>query len=530
MKYLILLLLTIITSLEGMQGQIYDPVSFEAEIHNVKDSTSYLTITATIEDGWHLYSQNIPQNGPIPTTFKFKKSNKYIIADEVIEPAGIQVEDPVFDMNIKYFEKSAKFSVPIELLSEEAFLLQGSIEYMVCDDKRCLPPTIKKFEAEYGEVNNIKEEQNNFPNTIKSSSVHNSHNLDKNEGNNLANISKEIFIVTIISGFAALLALSLLPIIPITVNFFPQKRKSRIVYMRKTILLGFGFVIIFQLLPILTTTFLGNDVLIMLYKNSWLNFLLFILSLIFALLLMADFQIIFPSHDKTTSKPETDYSGIPWIFYMSLALITISFSSNSLIAEKLLISDLRNNAFAPLIRTIGYFLVIILPLLLFTTFPKWINRLRSSGELHTIRVSFGFLQLAVAVKFLSNADQALQMHILEREVFLAMWIAIFGLLTFYLFGKIRLPYDSGISRISIARLITGFIILSFVIYLIPGLWGAPLKMIKGFPPSIQYSESPMEVGTTTDETHYILGNKDIIFEKASYQQRLSQMAGITEKN
>jgi len=245
------------------------------------------------------------------------------------------------------------------------------------------------------------------------------------------------------------------------------------------------------------TVIFGADALNALSTNVWFNIIFFILLVIFAVSFMGAFEIVLPSSWGTKIDSKADKGGLVGIFFMALALAIVSFSCTGPIVGTLLVEAASRGGAAPVIGMLGFSLAIALPFALFAAFPGWLNSLpRSGGWLNTVKVTLGFLELALAFKFLSNADLVLQLHILEREIFLAIWIGIFGMLALYLFGKIHLPHDSKEDHISVGRLLTGLVALIFTIYLIPGLWGAPLKLISGFPPPLQYSESPDGIGSS----------------------------------
>jgi thiol:disulfide interchange protein DsbD len=232
--------------------------------------------------------------------------------------------------------------------------------------------------------------------------------------------------------------------------------------------------------------------------NVWFNLIFFLLLIIFAVSFLGAFEIMLPNSWANTVDSQADRGGVIGILFMALALAVVSFSCTGPIVGTLLVQAASKGGIAPIVGMLGFSLALALPFMLFAMFPGWLNSLpKSGGWLNTVKVVLGFLELALAFKFLSNADLVLQLHFLEREVFLAIWIAIFGTLALYLFGKITLPHDSPMSHISVGRLSFGLVVLSFTIYLIPGLWGAPLKLINAFPPPMEYSESPLGIGTNS---------------------------------
>lgn len=304
-----------------------------------------------------------------------------------------------------------------------------------------------------------------------------------------------IFFVAFISGFAALLTPCVFPMIPLTVSFFTKQGKSRAKRIRNVIFYGLSIVSIYVILGLIVTKIFGADALNALSTDVWFNLIFFVILVAFASSFLGAFEILLPSSWVNKADQQVDKGGLIGILFMALVLAIVSFSCTGPIVGTLLVEAASNGGIAPVIGMLGFSSALALPFTLFALFPSWLNSLPKSGSwLNTVKVVLGFLELALAFKFLSNADLVLQLHFLEREVFIAIWIAIFGALTLYLFGKIVLPHDSLVSHISVGRLYLGLVTLMFTVYLIPGLWGAPLKLISAFPPPPTYSESPFGVG------------------------------------
>ncbi len=285
--------------------------------------------------------------------------------------------------------------------------------------------------------------------------------------------------------------------IPMTVSFFTKQSKTKAIGIRNAILFGVSIVFLYVLLGTVVTSIFGADSLNALSTNVWFNIIFFLLLIVFAVSFLGAFEITLPSSWGTKVDSQADRGGLIGIFFMALALAIVSFSCTGPIVGTALVAAAAQGGIAPVISMLGFSLAIALPFSLFAAFPGWMNSLpKSGGWLNTVKVFLGFLELALAFKFLSNADLVLQGHWLEREVFIAIWITIFGALALYLFGKIKLPHDSDLPHISVGRLSLGLVVMTFTIYMIPGLWGAPLKLISGFPPPMHYSESSYGVGYT----------------------------------
>ena len=486
MKRVLFGLLFLLTSLVPY-AQILEPVEWSTSVEKVSESEFILIATATIDPGWHLYSQTIPDDGPIPTTFSYKDvEGKYKLVGETIEDEGHEEFDKVFEMNIKYFEDKAEFKQRIALLTTDKITINETVEFMVCDDTQCLTPT--EIELNYVVQGGA---------VAQTDETGSSETTDSNPEKDSSRGLLSIFLIAFLSGFAALLTPCVFPMIPMTVSFFTKQSKTKATGIRNAIIYGISIILIYVLLGSLVTAIFGADSLNALSTNVWFNIIFFLLLVVFAVSFLGAFELTLPSSWSTKVDAQADRGGLIGIFFMALALAIVSFSCTGPIVGTLLVEAASKGGIAPIVGMLGFSLAIALPFALFAAFPGWLNSLpKSGGWLNTVKVVLGFLELALAFKFLSNADLVLQLHLLEREVFLAIWITIFGVLALYLFGKIRLPHDSPLTHISVGRLSFGLLVLSFTIYLIPGLWGAPLKLISGFPPPMQYSESPHGVGYT----------------------------------
>lgn len=473
-------------------AQIYEPVEWETEVKKISEEEYQLVFNAFIDENWHLYSQELPEGAALPTVFIFENAgDKYELVGDTRESESVTEYDQVFEMELSYFANQATFTQNIKVLDSSLNRINARAEYQVCDDKACI------FEQEDFEF--VIREGGASPDAEDKSEAETSEELEINDTEEKRSFWG-IFIVAFLSGFAALLTPCVFPMIPMTVSFFTKQSKSRAAGIRNAIFYGISIVVIYVLLGSLVTLIFGADSLNALSTNVWFNVVFFVLLVIFATSFMGAFEIVLPSSWGTKIDSKADKGGLIGIFFMALALAIVSFSCTGPIVGTLLVEAASKGGIAPIIGMLGFSLAIALPFGLFAAFPGWLNTLpRSGGWLNTVKVTLGFLELALAFKFLSNADLVLQLHLLEREVFLAIWITIFGALAFYLFGKIRLPHDSKEDHISVGRLITGIIVLAFTIYLIPGLWGAPLKIISGFPPPLQYSESPYGVGSSKGE-------------------------------
>jgi len=507
MKKLIIIC-TLLFSLSGV-SQIHEPVKWTTSVEKISDTEYNLISKATIESGWHLYSQYVPEDGPIPTTFSYDNTNEHFnLIGNTLEEEGHTVEDAVFNMKIKYFENNATFVQKVKVLNDVT-TIRGSVEFMVCDDERCLPPDEVDLKFNLSKPALAKEAVDKVLNKTPNTSKYLVKITDPKPENDSKRGLWSIFIIAFLSGFAALLTPCVFPMIPLTVSFFTKQSLNKAQGIRNAIFYGISIIIIYVLLGTAITGIFGADALNRLATNVWFNIIFFLLLVVFAISFLGAFEITLPSSWANKVDAQSNKKGLIGIFFMALALAIVSFSCTGPIVGTLLVEAASKGGIAPIIGMLGFSLAIALPFALFAMFPGWMNSLpKSGGWLNTVKVVLGFLELALAFKFLSQADLVLQTHLLEREVFIAIWIAIFGALAFYLFGKIQLPHDSSLTHISVGRLSLGLVVLSFTIYMIPGLWGAPLNLISAFPPPQDYSESPYGVGftkllagTTTIESH-----------------------------
>ena len=489
MKYLLSLFI-FISSL-NVFSQMEDPITWSTSVEKLSDSTFVLVSEAIIEEGWHLYAQEVPQDGPIPTSFSFDSSQgSFLLEGKTQEENGIVVDDAVFQMKIKFFEKKTVFKQKIKVL-KGIETINAIVEFMVCDDTKCLSPT----EVDLVFDLKIKANKENSKSLEKSNlSVALDHTAQENENSDLLSL----FLLSFFAGLAALLTPCVFPMIPMTVSFFTKQSKTKAIGIRNAIFFGFSIIIIYVVIGLAVSAIFGPSALNALSTNIWFNLLFFLLLVFFAASFLGAFELVLPSSWGTKIDAKADKGGYVGIFFMALALAIVSFScTGPLVGSALVAAATTGERVAPIVSMLGFSTAIALPFALFAAFPGWLNSLpKSGGWLNTVKVVLGFLELALAFKFLSNVDLVLQLHLLEREVFIAIWIAIFGVLSVYLFGKIQLPHDTPLKHISVGRLFLGLVSLTFTIYMIPGLWGAPLNIISAFPPPQHYSESPYGVGFT----------------------------------
>jgi thiol:disulfide interchange protein DsbD len=505
-----------------VNAQIFNPVKWSTEVKRISETDAELIINAKIENKWHLYSTKASESdepGPIPTEFTFTKTNDYELVGKIIEGKAIKEHDPNFDMVVAYFAKSAKFIQKIKIKNKGSFKIIGNVNFMVCDDQRCLPPTDEELVFEIPEfISNSNE--NNVTTTNSETIVNETENTitetedtilkadieePKIETKELSNKTEEnsslwlIFLQGLIGGFAALLMPCIYPMLPLTVSFFTKQSKTKAEGIRKATIYGISIIVLYVLLGMVVTILFGSDALNELSTNPWFNIFFFVLFVVFAISFFGAFELTLPSSWVNKADAASNKGGLIGIFFMAATLSLVSFSCTGPIIGTLLVQAANDGQFlGPAMGMFGFSFALAIPFALFAAFPGWLNSMpKSGGWLNTVKVTLGFIELALALKFLSNADLVLQAGWLKRELFLAIWIGIFGLMTMYLLGIFRMPHDSPVNELSIPRLLVAMTSLIFTIYLIPGMWGAPLKIVSGFPPPQFYSESPNGVGANS---------------------------------
>ena len=379
-------------------------------------------------------------------------------------------------MDLRFYTTDVTFKQKI--LTESATSIKGEVYFMVCDEKMCLPPEAVEFEISLNNSN---------------SSLSSPEETAENEESN--STSKRsfwgIFFLSFISGFAALLTPCVFPMIPMTVSFFTKQSKTKSEGIRNAIFYGISIIVIYVLLGTVVTAVFGSEVLSEMATNFWFNIIFFVLLSVFAISFLGAFEIVLPSSWVNAADKGADKGGMIGIFFMAFTLALVSFSCTGPIVGTLIVEAAQVGGMMPIVGMFGFSLAIALPFGLFAAFPGWLNSLpQSGGWLNSVKVVLGFLELGLAMKFLSNADLVIDAGWVTREVFLAFWIVISAMLGFYLIGKIRLPHDSAIEKLPVSRVLLAVITFTFTIYLIPGMWGAPLKLIAGFPPPMTYAEAP----------------------------------------
>ena len=514
-----------------LQAQIKDPVKFKTEFNTLSDTEAEIVFTAAIDKGWHVYSTELGDGGPISATFNVDKTSGIELLGK-LKPVGKEVAtfDKLFEMKVRYFENTAKFIQKVKLTGG-AYEIEGYLEYGACDDESCLPPTEVPFKfsgvaktanaaaakAEQPEKKEVEKKEEAAPvvskDTVAMMELVPATTTDASTGIQPAVASGElwkpviselqalgeehtqgdmswiyIFVTGFLGGLLALFTPCVWPIIPMTVSFFLKRSKDKKKGIRDAWTYGASIVVIYVALGLAITLIFGASALNALSTNAIFNILFFLMLVVFAASFFGAFEITLPSKwsNAVDSKAEST-TGLLSIFLMAFTLSLVSFSCTGPIIGFLLVQvSTTGSIVAPAIGMLGFAIALALPFTLFALFPSWLKSMpKSGGWMNVIKVTLGFLELAFALKFLSVADLAYGWRLLDRETFLALWVVIFALLGFYLLGKIKFPHDDDDNKVGVTRFFMALVSLAFAVYMVPGLWGAPLKAVSAFAPPMQ---------------------------------------------
>ena len=519
----ILLLLTALTTVA--YAQMVEPIHFSAQLKTSSTDEAEIIFTAKIDKGWHLYSTELGEDGPISASFHINKMDGAQTVGKLM-PRGKEVSqfDNMFGMKLRFFEGTGSFVQKIKF-TKANYDIDCYLEYGACNDEMCLPPSqialVKKGQApvvastEKKDADKTKDKEKQEPAVTMEQPV---SATDSTPSTPSADIIEKtmtdegqmqklwkpvieemkaydesttdtslfyIFLAGLVGGFLALFTPCVWPIIPMTVSFFLKRNKERKKAIREAVSYGVSIIVIYVLLGMLVTLLFGASALNALSTNAVFNIFFCLLLVVFAASFFGAFELTLPSSwsNKIDQKSEST-SGILSIFLMAFTLALVSFSCTGPIIGFLLVAvSTQGNLLAPTIGMLGFAIALAIPFTLFALFPSLLKSApKSGGWMNTVKVVLGFIELAFALKFLSVADLAYGWHILDREVFISLWIVIFGLLAIYLFGWLKFPHDEPEHRTNVPQFFLGMISMAFSIYMLPGLWGAPLKAISAFAP------------------------------------------------
>ena len=508
----------------GMSAEIQKPVTWSFSNKQVSDTEFNLILTANIDNTWHLYSQFIGEGGPVPTSFKFKPSPDYVLVGKASEsPKPKKIFEKVFGMDVAFFEKKATFTQKVKLKAP-ATKITGTLTFMVCDDSQCLPPEDLDFSfdlkgakvvaadaktiaptAATPAADTAKTAVTTAPTAVKDSAA----SVVKTQPLAVAptDAGKQslwaIFILGVLGGFAAFFMPCIFPMVPMTVSYFTKKEVTKRKGVINALIYGLSIVVIYVVLGLLITVIFGADALNVLSTNGIFNFFFFLLLVAFALSFLGAFELVLPSSWVNKMDSKSEKSGLGGLFFMAGTLALVSFSCTGPIVGTLLVqAATMGQLLGPAVGMSGFAIALAIPFVLFAMFPSWMKAMpKSGGWLNSVKVVLGFLELAFSFKFLSNVDLAYHWNWFDREIFLSLWIVISALMGFYLLGKLKLPNDSDVKHVSTPRLVLAIITLSFTMYMIPGLWGAPLKSISAFLPPMSTQDFVMSAGSAPAAAH-----------------------------
>ena len=553
-----------------LQAQIKDPVKFKTEFNTLSDTEAEIVFTAAIDKGWHVYSTELGDGGPISATFNVDKTSGIELLGK-LKPVGKEVAtfDKLFEMKVRYFENTAKFIQKVKLTGG-AYEIEGYLEYGACDDESCLPPTEVPFKfsgvaktanaaaakAEQPEKKEVEKKEEAAPvvskDTVAMMELVPATTTDASTGIQPAVASGElwkpviselqalgeehtqgdmswiyIFVTGFLGGLLALFTPCVWPIIPMTVSFFLKRSKDKKKGIRDAWTYGASIVVIYVALGLAITLIFGASALNALSTNAIFNILFFLMLVVFAASFFGAFEITLPSKwsNAVDSKAEST-TGLLSIFLMAFTLSLVSFSCTGPIIGFLLVQvSTTGSIVAPAIGMLGFAIALALPFTLFALFPSWLKSMpKSGGWMNVIKVTLGFLELAFALKFLSVADLAYGWRLLDRETFLALWIVIFALLGFYLLGKIKFPHDDDDNKVGVTRFFMALVSLAFAVYMVPGLWGAPLKAVSAFAPPMQ----TQDFNLYKNEVHAKFDDYDLGMEYARLKLILLRVSAVRD--
>ncbi len=535
----------------GVQAQIIEPVKWKTEFKKLSDSEAEIVFTAVADKGWHIYSVDLPDDGPTSLIFNIEKISGAELQGKLdLRSKVITQYDKMFEMELSYFENTAVVAQKVKLTGGN-YEIAGYLEYGACDDESCLPPTAVEFNysgtssgsagasavtnqptatQENAVIPTTPLEVTSSNNTVSSGSTVSDYwtpvidelNAFGDTVDDTGNLWLYIFFSGFMGGLLALFTPCVWPIIPMTVSFFLKRSQDKKKGIRDASLYGASIVVIYVTLGIAITLIFGASALNALSTNAIFNILFFLLLVVFAASFFGAFEITLPSSWSTAVDNKAEKTGgFIGIFLMAFTLALVSFSCTGPIIGFVLVDiSTTGSILAPSIAMFGFALALAIPFTLFALFPSWLKSMpKSGGWMNVIKVVLGFLELAFALKFLSVADLAYGWGLLDRETFLALWIVIFGLLGIYLLGKIKFPHDDDNTKVSVPRFFLAMISLAFAVYMIPGLWGAPLKAVSAFAPPM-YTQ---DFNLYTDEVHAQFDDYDAGME---YAKRVGKPAMI----
>ncbi len=520
MKKILSLLLFVGLAWASM-AQIMDPVKWTFQVKDLNENESELVFTAQLDEGWHLYSQHTDPNGPIGISFEFTPSKDYALKGKVSEPKPHEEFDKDFNCTVRSFSGRVVFRQKIERLSAKDFKVKGTYSYQLCNNGSCIAPEDRDFTfnvkgAQHPNDATAKNEEpvadtatevlqeNEATIDTATPAVTESNSDTKPEGKQQSLIV--VFLLALLGGVLTMFTPCVFPMIPMTVNFFMNSTDDKRTSRRQAWFFGFSIVFLFAILGAILTLIFGPEALYFIGTHWIPNLIFFIIFLIFSLSFFGLFEIKMPEKWINKSDEQADKGGLLAPFFIALTTVLVSFSCTGPILGAALVSlsTSTTDRWVSLITMLGFGIGFAAPFTLLAMFPSVLKNMKSGGWLNTVKVVFAFLELAFGLKFLSMADLYCHWRLLDRETYLALWIVIFGLMGMYLLGKLKFKGDEEVQHIGVVRLFLAIIDLAFVVYMIPGLWGAPLKAISGFVPPMTTQDFNIERSIEDNAATYVI--------------------------
>jgi len=536
-KSFLFLIFAILALITTSNAQILQPVKWSFEAKQVNSEEFDLLLKATMDKGWHIYGTDIPEDGPIPTSFKFTPSDDYELSGSLKTPKPIEKYDNAFEMDLRYFDDNAVFTQRVKMKSGTAFTIKGELEYMACDDSRCLPPeyvefffdlpgakikdvqksventeaepvVVKKEDSKSGPVTETSEKE------VVQESVKQGGTATKEDKSAAPVESKQdgslwsFFFLALGIGFVGLLTPCVYPMIPMTVTFFMNASQNKLKAKSQAVFFGLSIIFIYTVIGILVSVIFGADTIKQVSEHWITNIIFFLLFAIFAASFFGMFELVLPAWLTSKSDRQADKGGYIGAFFMALTLVLVSFSCTAPFVGGILVEAATGQVLKPTVGMFGFSLAFGIVFTLLALFPAFLNKMpKSGGWLNSVKVVLAFLILFIGMKYLNVPNQALGWGI-TREVFIAVWIVLFTLMGFYLLGKIRFSHDSPVDHVAVPRLVLVIASFAFAVYLLPGLFGAPLKIVSGYMPSESAWDLDDIIRESTENISVIGSNDD----------------------
>jgi thiol:disulfide interchange protein DsbD len=519
--------LALLFSVNTLFAQVEEPVKWTFTTEKIDDTHVNLIFKAKIEDKWHLYSAYTPAGGPIAMYFSFEESDGFVLVDSIIESPEPHTEfDDVFGVDVMSFAGEVTFTQQVELLNKEGFVIKGYLDGQACIDGQCVPVTVDfafglngaKVDAK-GEV--IAEGTPETPMLVKENTFGNAEDKES---------LFFFFILAFLGGLLAILTPCVFPMIPMTISFF-MKESNKIKARLNAFAFGISIVLIYTFAGSILAIIFGPSIANWLSTHWIPNTIFFLIFMIFAASFFGAFEIMMPSKLVNKSDSKVDKGGVLGAFFMALTLVLVSFSCTGPIVGSILVESFGGSIVKPIIGMLGFALAFALPFTLLALFPGWLKNMpKSGGWLNTVKVVLGFIEVAFGFKFLSVVDQTYHLGWLDRQVYLAIWIVVFTMMGFYLLGKLKFKHDDDVKHIGIGRLGLSMVTFSFVLYMIPGMWGAPLKALSGYLPPIttHYFNIPQMISDGNSQMLKKLGieEENATCEEPKYKEDLELPLGL----